>query len=300
MVGEFKLNHAEAISEFEKILKKFNLKKKIYKLLFNTRGMEFEQFRDFDSSEDANAIDWGASVRANKLLSRQYIEEREINFFFVVDTSKNMLFGSKDKLKAEYAAEITLSLAHIIISSNDNAGLVMFNEKIIEYLPPKNIKKRVFNMEDYLSNMDNYGNNANFQVAFDFLFNTIKRGNSMVIFISDFLHNIPELEKNLRLLSIKCEVIAIAVRDPMDLELPDTKDLLVLSNPKNDSTMVIDPRLSREAYRKISKEQTEKIRNSFKDTAIDLLELETDKPFVIPIVNFIQERSKGGEHGTID
>ena len=135
MKNKFKLEYADSISEFEKIIKKFNLKKKIYKLLFNSRGLEFEQYRDFHEDEDASAIDWNASSRANKLVAKQYVEEREINFFFVVDMSKNMLFGSKDKLKAEYVADIVLSLASIIISSNDNVGLITLNKILTIYRP---------------------------------------------------------------------------------------------------------------------------------------------------------------------
>lgn len=298
MESNFKLEYADAISEFEKILKKFNLKRKIYKLLFDSRSLEFEQYRDFNENEDANNIDWSASNRANKLLARQYIEEREINFLFVMDMSKNMLFGSKDKLKAEYATDIALSLANIIISSSDNAGLITFNEKIINHLPPSNFKKQTFIMQEYLSNLNNYGKNAEFENVFEHLFNVIKKRNTLVILISDFLRPIPNLEKNLHLLSAKCEVMAIAIRDPLDIELPEMRDLLVLSNNGGNS-IAIDPQISKNAYKKIVNEQLISVRHIFQGAEVDFLELVTDKPFVIPIVNFLQERSSGGERGTI-
>jgi len=299
MDANFKLDYAEAISEFERVLKKFNLKKKIFKLLFNSRGLEFEQYRDFNEGEDASMIDWSASSRANKLLAKQYIEEREINFFFVADMSKSMLFGSANKLKAEYSTDVILSLSNIITSSGDNTGLVTFNEEVISYLPPSNLKKQFFAMQESLSKISSYEKSAEFRNVFEFLFNTIKRRNTMVILISDFLHNSQELEKNLRLLSAKCEVIAIAIRDPMDTELPKTTDLLVLSNSQDDSTIVIDSSISQLAYKQVAREQIERVRTVFKNAAVDLLELRTDQPFVIPIINFLQERSRGGENGIV-
>ena len=299
MEAKFKLDYADTISEFEKILKKFNLKRKIYRLLFNSRGLEFEQFRDFSEDEDAGAIDWAASSRANKLLARQYIEERDIDFFFAVDISKNMLFGSRNKLKAEYSADLTISLASLVLSSNDNAGLITFNEKIVNYLRPNNSKNQLFIIEKNLSDSKKYGHTADFNILFNFLFNTIKKRNTVVILISDFLYGLPELEKNLKMLSSKCEVIALAVRDPMDLELPHTKDLLVLSNSQGSNTMVIDSSISGAAYKRITEERIKKLRNIFKNTEVDLLELRTNESFVIPIVNFLQERSKGAEHGTV-
>jgi uncharacterized protein (DUF58 family) len=297
MDSKFKLEFPEAIAEFERILKKFNLKKKIFKLLFKGRGLEFEQFRDFDESEDASAIDWPASLRAGKLLAKQYIEEKDIKFYFVLDVSSSMLFGSDKRLKAEYSADIVLSLSRLIMSSQDKVGLLMFNEKVVRYIPPKNSRNHFYQMQEVLSDISLYGGTTDFHVALEFLLGLIKSRNTMVIFISDFFHMDPKVQNTLSVLTRKCEAMALAVRDPLDLELPITNDLLVLGNANSKESMVVDTVLAKNAYKQIVEEQTNTVRAVFKDSDIDLLELLTDTFFVLPIIRFLQERSKGVENG---
>ena len=297
MDKKLKLDYLSSISEFERILKKFSLKKKIYSLLFNSRGFEFEQFRDFDESEDSNAIDWSASLKSNKLLARQYTEEKDISFYFVVDVSSNMLFGSDKKLKAEYAADVVLSLSNLIMSSQDKVGLILFNDKIVKYIPSANSKNQFSLMEELLSNMDYYGNGTSLKNVFEFLLGIIKNPNNLIIFISDFLNMPSELSKDMQLLTKKCEVIALSVRDPIDLELPITNNPVVIKDLRSKETMVLDTKMAQIAYKNIVEKRINFVRATFIENNIDFLELKTNIPFVIPVINFLQKRSKGGEYG---
>jgi len=290
------LDYMGAISEFDRVLRKFNLKKKLFKLLFRGRGLEFEQFRDFDNDEDANSIDWPASLRANKFLVRQYIEETDINFYFVVDSSSRMLFGSGKKLKAEYAAEIILSLSNLVMSNQDRASLVMFNKGVIDYIPSKNFRNQLFSMQESVSNVSFYGGEADFEKVIEFLLQLIKGPNNMVIFISDFLGSSNSLKEQFRLLRARCEVIALAVRDPLDLELPLLNGSLVLSSSRNSQTMVVDTSVARAAYKNFTEKQRQSIKAIFYESDIDFLELSTKDEFVMPIMKFIQERQGGSQN----
>ena len=89
MQEKLNVNIPERISEFETIMRHFRVKNIIYKVLFRGKGLEFDSYRDFTQDDDASFIDWKASKRANKLLVRQYIEERDLKIFFVIDGSIN-------------------------------------------------------------------------------------------------------------------------------------------------------------------------------------------------------------------
>ena len=132
---EFKVDYASAISGFSNIIKKFPLKKILYRSLFRGKGLEFESYRNFQPDDDASMIDWKASLRGDKLLAKKYIEERDLNVYFLVDVSNSVLFGSGEKLKAEFAAECCAALGHLIHDLGDNIGLIMFNDKIQKYIP---------------------------------------------------------------------------------------------------------------------------------------------------------------------
>ena len=136
--GKFLVNFPQKISEFQAALQRFPVKKILYNVMFQGRGLEFDSYRDFSSGDDASLIDWRATLRSNNLLAKKYIEERNLNIYFLLDVSNSMLFGSGNKLKAEFAAEFVAAVSHLIAGSGDNVGLVMFNEKIVKIVRPSN------------------------------------------------------------------------------------------------------------------------------------------------------------------
>ena len=125
-------------------------------------------------------------MRANELLIRQYEEERDLNVFFVVDCSSGMIFGSTDKLKNEYAAEIVISLAFTILEVGDSVGLVMFNDKIMKKVYPGKGRGQFYSVVRELTNPENYGGGFDFENISDFILNYLKES-TVVIIVSDFV-----------------------------------------------------------------------------------------------------------------
>src|SRR3972149_9785062 len=58
-------------------------------------GFEFDQIREYQPGDDIRFIDWKGSARSNKLLVRQYNEERSRTIMLFVDGSASGLFTSK-------------------------------------------------------------------------------------------------------------------------------------------------------------------------------------------------------------
>ena len=96
-----------------------------YKSVFKGHGMEFEDYREYTPNDDASTIDWKASVRSKQLLVREFVEERNLNVFFLIDASSSMVYGSTDKLKMEYAAEIVATLSYTILQAGDSISFAL-------------------------------------------------------------------------------------------------------------------------------------------------------------------------------
>jgi uncharacterized protein (DUF58 family) len=82
-----------------------------YRSVFKGRGLEFEDYRAYTTQDDATRIDWKASIRSNQLLVKLFREERELDVYILLDSSSSMIFGSTEKLKLEYAAELAAAFA---------------------------------------------------------------------------------------------------------------------------------------------------------------------------------------------
>src|SRR3989344_6225949 len=131
------VNIADAITEFQSVMKEFRLRKDIYRIIFRGKGLEFEAFRDFTPDDDASDIDWKTSSRARKLLVKQYKEERDLKIMFLIDVGSNMIFGSGQKLKCEYITELVAAFSKLIMDSSDKVGFFLFSDELKHYIKPK-------------------------------------------------------------------------------------------------------------------------------------------------------------------
>jgi len=287
------LDIAGAVSELELLMKKVLPRNVVYRIV-PSRGLEFEGYRDYTPNDDSVNIDWKASVRAQKTLLRQYIEERDLKFLFLVDVSDNMVFGSTDKLKCEYCAELSAALAHLMLISGDRVGYILFNNNTVQIRTPKLGNKQFETFVYDLSNPLNYGGISDLNRVLEESIPLIDISTSLVFLISDFVSVNKDYEKNFRILGGLFETIAIIVRDPLDNSLPDLNKEIVIEDNFSGEKLLINPKISRRVYEKNSYEQLNYVKNIFRDNNIDFLELLTNESFAVGVATFLAERIKSG------
>ncbi len=259
-----------------------------YKSVFKGKGLEFEDFRDYTPEDDYYRIDWKASQKANKLLVRDYVEERRIKVYFIVDTSESMLFGSTEKLKHEYAADVAALLGYIALNSGDAFGFAFFNEKIIKFVKPVTGKRQFFIFLKELSDSKNYGGKFDIEGSLQHLFNLIEE-RSLVVILSDFLGVKRNFEKVIRLYGKKFDTIAIMIKDPRDEKLENVGEI-VLQDPYSNRTLLIDTKVLNKKYEAYAKREEESIKDIFSKNDIDFVKLVTNKPFLSSLIALFKRR----------
>jgi uncharacterized protein (DUF58 family) len=292
--GKFVVNFPRAIAEFEHAMQKFPVKKILYKNLFRGKGLEFDSYRVFEADDDSSLIDWKASLRSNQILAKKYIEERELNVYFLVDVSNSMLFGSGEKLKSEFAAEFVVSLAHLVLGAGDNIGLIMFSDEIVKILRSSRTKNQFALFSKFLSDSSLYGGGFDISKAVDHVLKTVKTPYTIFILVSDFIRTKKSSIESLKLMGRRFESISIMIRDRLDEELPDSNYQFAVEDPYSGRQMLLDPELARDGYRKNVLRQKNVIREMMRKSNIDLLELTTDKSFVAGLSGFLKARASGG------
>ncbi|MBT4135349.1 DUF58 domain-containing protein [archaeon] len=293
MTQKLNTDIAESVSELEMLMRRLLPRELEYKFI-RGRGLEFDGYRDFSPEDDAVNIDWKASVRAQKTLVRKYIEEKDKKFMFFVDCSENMVFGSTEKLKCEYTAEMSAALSHLILNSGDRVGFVLFNDNVIRFQKPK-LGNRQFEIFVYeLTHAKNYGGFSNLDKVIDLTIGDMDRETSLIFLVSDFIKFDETYKKNLELLSGLFEVVALIIRDPLDKSFPNVDREVIIESPETGEKMLINPSLAKNVYEKRSVEQLNFVKESFRNLNIDFLELETDKPFSEAVAGFFKERLNWG------
>src|SRR5438093_3611383 len=75
------------------------------------QSVEFADFRQYVPGDDLRFIDWNLFARMERLYLKLFLEEEDLHFYALLDTSASMDFGEPTKL--QYAKQLAASLAFI-------------------------------------------------------------------------------------------------------------------------------------------------------------------------------------------
>src|ERR1043166_745976 len=117
-----------------------------YQSTFKGRGMEFEESRVYVPGDDVRNIDWNTTARTGVPHMKSYREERELTISLFAVLSASQVFGSQSRVKSAVAAEFAAILAHVTLRKNDKVGVILFSDRIEEFIPPKKGRAHVWHV----------------------------------------------------------------------------------------------------------------------------------------------------------
>jgi uncharacterized protein (DUF58 family) len=183
------------------------------------RGTEFERIRDYSPDDEYRQIDWKATARRHRPMSRVYEVERSQNVFIVIDSGR-MMAGRIGKLsKLDFAINAALVLAHVALRSGDRVGLMIVSDGVDAYLPLgkgqalfKQCLELLYGVEPKLCHVDYRG--ALEQIAIRC------RRRSLVVFFTDLIDEdtSAELVTYMRLLRPVHLPLCATLQDPRAVE----------------------------------------------------------------------------------
>jgi uncharacterized protein (DUF58 family) len=260
-----------------------------YHSVFKGRGMEFEEVREYSPGDEIRTIDWNVTARTGSPHVKTYVEERELTVLLMVDLSGSTDFGSGERLKAELAAELCALLAFSAIKNNDRVGLLVFTDRVEKYIPPKKGKNHVLRVirEVLFFRPEHQG--TNIPAAIEQAIRVLKR-KSVVFLISDFLAE--NLKRPLSILNRKHDLIALKIGDPRETEIPPA-GIIPFEDPETGEIVVIDTFNAgfRERYRTAVAAHFHALQLLLKQLQVDCVNIDTDKPYLEPIVQLFRRRA---------
>jgi uncharacterized protein (DUF58 family) len=100
-------------------------------------GRIFESLREWVPGDDTRHIDWKASARRRKLITRQYEEERRQQVLLVLDAGRLLTAEIDGVARFEYAVKAALALAFAAHRHADNVGVMVFADTVKHYVTPQ-------------------------------------------------------------------------------------------------------------------------------------------------------------------
>jgi uncharacterized protein (DUF58 family) len=255
-------------------------------------SVEFSEYRHYTSGDDPRYLDWRLYARTDRYYVKRFEDETNLRCHLLVDMSRSMGFGSEDWTKAEYARTAAATLAYFLSLQHDAAGLVTFDEAIVDYLParyrPGHLRHLMVALERPVS-----GRGTDLGAPIEQIARTVtKRG--MVIIISDFLASLETLEVHLGYLRARGhEVVVLRVLDPAEENFPFREPAL-FHDLESGRDLYVDPAAARDRYLKRMAEHTSSIRRASSGLGIDFYSMTTDRPLELVLFDFLSARLRRG------
>ena len=268
-----------------------------YRTLFYGAGVDFADLREYQPGDDIRHIDWNVTARMNYPYVRQFVEDREVTAWFLLDLTRSMTFGPQERPKQSILLEYVAIFARLLTRGGNRTGAILYNNGIVTTIPPGTGRNHVLRIvRDLMRAVDSRppaapGFTTNLATLLDAGLNTLKR-RSLVFVISDFISD-PGWERPLARLYRRHELIPIRLWDPRETELPDV-GLLVVEDVESGEHLYVDTsdigfrrRFAAEAQRR-----TEMLNASIQRSGVDLFAISTEEDLTAAIMRMATLRKR--------
>jgi uncharacterized protein (DUF58 family) len=99
-------------------------------------GQDFHQLREYREGDALRQIDWKATARSLKLISREYQDERDQEIIFMLDCGHRMLAKDDELSHFDHTLNSILLLSYVALRQGDAVGLGTFSGES-RWLPPR-------------------------------------------------------------------------------------------------------------------------------------------------------------------
>jgi uncharacterized protein (DUF58 family) len=261
-----------------------------YRSVFKGQGMEFAEVREYQAGDEVRSIDWNVTARMQRPYVKRYIEERELTVMLAVDVSGSERFGTRRRFKSEVASELAAVLAMSAIRNNDRVGNLMFTDRIEHVVPPRKGRRHALRLIRDILAFEPEGRGTDIGAATEYL-NKMLAHKAIIFLVSDFLGE--NVERPLKLLAQRHDVVAVTLEDPSERILPDI-GLVRLVDPETGQALDIDtsdPKV-RSRFDTMVSTEGDKRRHLLRRLAIDEIPVNTDQGIMEPLLRFFRTRER--------
>ena len=266
---------------------------------FKGRGMDFEELREYMPGDDVRTIDWNVTHRLGRPFVKRFREERELTAVLAVDVSASSRFGSANRTKREFAAEIAATLAFSAAKNGDKVALLLFTEEVELFVPPRKGRRHILRLVREMLLFPPKKSGTNISHALGFLNHVLNR-RALVFVLTDFLHADAgaaqgmmnrDVIAELGLTNTRHDVVCLHLHDPRESELPDA-GLVTMEDAETGELLEIDSarHAVREKFSAINQTRLEQLDQALNRTAVDTLRLNTNEPFAPKLQRFFELR----------
>ena len=252
------------------------------------RSVDFAEHRPYMPGDDIRRIDWRLFARTDRFYLKEFEADTNTDFTLLLDISRSMSFRSNGVSKLDYARYLGACLAYFSHKQRDRVGLVTFNDKIVDFVPPR--AKHLDMVLDTIDRAQPGGTSDLGKPLFKVAEALIRRG--IIVLISDLYDEPSTVLDAIKGLRYKGnDLIVFHILDPAEIRFPYDESANYQDLETGESIPVV-PDYLREQYRKLVSEHIERLTRVLGDNRIDYAMFDTSIQLDFALFNYLSNRQR--------
>ena len=202
-------------------------------------GRLFESLREWVPGDDLRHIDWKATAKRRKVITRQYEAERRQQVLLVLDTGRLLTAEIAGVSRLDHVVQAALELAYAAAQHDDNVGVMAFADGVQHFVAPQRGRLGLKRVLDVLAVVEPKLVEPDYPGAFRYLA-AKNRKRALTVLFTDVIDRFAS----------DALVAHVASLRPRHLPLAVT-----LRNPELDAVATLRPAAARDAFRKAAAEE---------------------------------------------
>jgi uncharacterized protein (DUF58 family) len=264
-----------------------------YRTVFRGTGVDVADLREYQYGDDLRHIDWNVTARTDITHVREYLEDREVSAWLLLDASASMDFGPVERRKHLVLTEVAATVAQLLSRGGNRVGALFFDGRVRETIPPGNGRNHVLRI---LAKMLAAPANAergstDLGAALRAAMGILQR-RSLVVIVSDFITE-PGWQGLLSQLARRHDVVPIQVVDRREFELP-AAGMIYVEDAETGEVIFVDT--DDPGFQLRLREQADERQSTLvadlRSAGLDLFTVSTDEDLVRALFRIAQLRKR--------
>ncbi len=184
-------------------------------------GMEFHQLREYREGDSLRQIDWNATTRQRKLISREYQDERDQRLVFMLDCSRRMRAKDGALSHFDQALNSLMLLSYVALKQGDSVGAMSFGG-VERFFAPRKGSGALDDLTNALYDIEPQARTGDFLDAANRLMRHVPKRSLVIILTNLRDEDEDELKMAIKVLASKHLVVLASLREEMLARLADT------------------------------------------------------------------------------
>lgn len=262
----------------------------LHKSPYHGFSVEFAEHRQYMPGDPIKNIDWKVYAKSDRYYVKEFEEETNLKAYILLDASKSMAYTSGPPSKFDYAANLSAALSYLMLKQRDAVGMVVFDERIKHYVPPKSAPVHLHALLTQLARVTPSGRTDTASALHEMAERIKRRG--LIIVLSDLLEEPDRILAGLKhFRHRKHEVLVFHILDPVERDFTFPEEA-IFKDMETDEEISTLPWQIRSEYQRAMNAHTDRFRRECRSALIDYIPMDTRVPYDYALISYLSKRQR--------